>query len=112
MMEAPLFLETHGMGPLRNAVGHPDTLESTDLSHAFAKSWQVIVWNDPINLMSYVVYVFKKVLGFGEPLAKKHMLEVHQQGRSCVARETREKAEHLMSQLRQHGLQVTLESKD
>jgi len=56
--------------------------EKTDLSEAFAKGWRVVVWNDPVNLMSYVVFVFQKVLGFDESKAKKHMLEVHEQGQS------------------------------
>ena len=45
-------------------------------------AWRVVVLNDPVNLMSYVVMVFKKVLGFDETKARKHMLEVHEQGRS------------------------------
>ena len=47
-------------------------------------AWRVVVLNDPVNLMSYVVMVFKKVLGFDETKARKHMLEVHEQGRSVV----------------------------
>ncbi|MCX6935025.1 MAG: ATP-dependent Clp protease adapter ClpS [Verrucomicrobia bacterium] len=84
--------------------------QETDLSEAFAKGWQVLVWNDPINLMSYVVFVFQKVLGFDEPKAKKHMLEVHEQGRSVVAMETREKAELYCHRLQEFGLKSTLES--
>jgi ATP-dependent Clp protease adaptor protein ClpS len=83
--------------------------QETDLSEAFAKGWQVIVWNDPVNLMSYVVFVFQKVLGFDEGKAKKHMLEVHEQGCSVVARETREKAELFCLRLQTFGLKSTLE---
>lgn len=71
--------------------------------------WRVIVWNDPVNLMSYVVYVFQKVLGFDAKRARKHMLEVHEQGKSCVAQETRERAELYWQRIQQHGLKVTLE---
>ena len=46
--------------------------------------WKVVVMNDPVNLMSYVVMVFKKVFGFDEVRARKHMLEVHENGRSIV----------------------------
>ena len=46
--------------------------------------WRVVVLNDPVNLMSYVVLVFKKIFGFDEQTARKHMLEVHEQGRSIV----------------------------
>ena len=84
--------------------------QETDFSEAFAKGWRVLVWNDPINLMSYVVFVFQKVLGFDEPKAKKHMLEVHEQGRSMVAMETREKAEMYCQRLQEFGLNSTLEA--
>jgi len=83
--------------------------QATDFSEAFAKGWQVLVWNDPVNLMSYVVFVFQKVLGFDEGKAKKHMLEVHEQGCSVVARETREKAELFCLRLQTFGLKSSLE---
>jgi ATP-dependent Clp protease adaptor protein ClpS len=76
---------------------------------AFEKSWAVIVWNDPINLMTYVVFVFMRVLAFTKEKATRHMLEVHRQGKSCVAIETREKAEFFHQQIQSHGLSVTLE---
>jgi ATP-dependent Clp protease adaptor protein ClpS len=90
----------------------PDTREETKgkVENAFEKNWNVIVWNDPINLMNYVVFVFMKVLAFPKPKATKHMLEVHHQGKSCVATETREKAELYHQQLQGYGLTVTLES--
>ena len=93
IIESPLVVPEHG----------------TDFSEAFAKGWQVLVWNDPVNLMSYVVFVFQKVLGFDEGKAKKHMLEVHEQGCSVVARETREKAELFCLRLQTFGLKSTLE---
>jgi ATP-dependent Clp protease adaptor protein ClpS len=76
---------------------------------AFEKSWNVIVWNDPVNLMSYVVFVFMKVLAFPKEKATKHMLEVHQKGKSLVATETREKAELYQQQLQGYGLMVTIQ---
>ena len=90
----------------------PGTIEETKekVSEAFAKQWNVIVWNDPVNLMTYVVFVFMKVLGFPKEKATKHMLEVHQQGKSIVATETREKAELYYQQIQAHGLMVTIES--
>ena len=84
--------------------------QETDLSEAFAKGWRVIVWNDPVNLMSYVVFVFMRVLGFNETKAQKHMLEVHEQGKSVVAMETREKAEFYCHRLQEFGLKSTLEA--
>jgi ATP-dependent Clp protease adaptor protein ClpS len=71
--------------------------------------WDVIVWDDPVNLMSYVVHVFRKVFGYSEPVARKLMLEVHRNGRSLVASEPREKAEMYVQQLHAHGLQATME---
>jgi ATP-dependent Clp protease adaptor protein ClpS len=89
----------------------PATEERTNekIKEAFEKNWNVIVWNDPINLMSYVVFVFMKVLAFTKEKATKHMLEVHHQGKSVVAAETREKAELYQQQLQLFGLQVTIE---
>ena len=90
----------------------PETIEITKekIEEAFDKSWNVIVWNDPVNLMSYVVFVFMRVLGFTKEKATKHMLEVHNLGKSVVATETREKAELYHQQIQSHGLQVTLEN--
>jgi ATP-dependent Clp protease adaptor protein ClpS len=79
------------------------------LRSAFSRGWSVIVWNDPVNLMDYVVYVFKTVLKMNEKDASKHMWEVHQKGKSLVARETREKSELLVHRLRSFGLNATME---
>ena len=89
----------------------PGTVEITEekIEGAFEKSWNVIVWNDPVNLMSYVVFVFMKVLGFTKEKAAKHMLQVHHLGKSIVATESREKAELYYQQIQAHGLSVTIE---
>ncbi len=71
--------------------------------------WKVIVLNDPVNLMSYVVLVFRKVMGFDKQTAEKHMLEVHEQGRSVVWVGVREKAEAYSYSLQQWHLTVLLE---
>jgi len=88
----------------------PVGTEDAKIHEAFAKGWAVIVWNDPVNLMSYVVFVFMKVLAFTKEKAAQHMLEVHHKGKSCVAIETREKAELYYQQIQAHGLTVTMES--
>jgi ATP-dependent Clp protease adaptor protein ClpS len=72
-------------------------------------AWRVVVLNDPVNLMSYVVLVFKKVLGFNETQARKHMLEVHEQGRSVVWIGVRETAEAHVFTLQQWHLTAVLE---
>lgn len=71
--------------------------------------WRVVVLNDPVNLMSYVVMVFKKVFGYDEGRARRHMLEVHEQGRSVVWSGLREKAEAYVFTLQQWHLNATLE---
>lgn len=71
--------------------------------------WQVVVWNDPVNLMSYVAMVFRKVLGHPKAKAHKLMLQVHEVGKAVVAHGTREKCEADCSRLHAHGLWATME---
>jgi ATP-dependent Clp protease adaptor protein ClpS len=70
--------------------------------------WVVIVWNDPINLMSYVTFVLQKLFGFSRARATKLMLQVHNDGKAVVSSGTREKAEHDVSRLHAHGLWATM----
>ena len=72
--------------------------------------WRVVVLNDPVNLMSYVVLVFKKVFGFDDSKARKHMMEVHEAGRSVVWVGLREKAEAYVFTLQQWHLTAVLEA--
>ena len=83
---------------------------ATATAEQLADLWHVVVLNDPVNLMSYVVMVFKKVLGFDETKARKHMLEVHEQGRSVVWSGVREQAEAYVFSLQQWHLTTVLES--
>ena len=71
--------------------------------------WIVIVWNDPINLMTYVVYVFQKLFGYSREKATALMLDVHQKGRAVVSNGSREKAELDVFRLHEHGLWATLQ---
>lgn len=71
--------------------------------------WNVVVHNDPVNLMSYVTMVFQRVLGFPRDKATKHMLEVHHQGRSLVWSGERERAEAIVEQLHGYLLLATIE---
>ncbi len=82
-----------------------ETTESIDIQ----QPWVVIVWNDPINLMSYVSFVFQKLFGYSKEKANKLMLEVHNNGRAVVSQGTREKAEFDVSLLHKHGLWATLQ---
>ena len=72
------------------------------------RPWIVIVWNDPINLMSYVTLVLQKLFGYSRPKATKLMLQVHNDGKAVVASGTREKAEHDVARLHAHGLWATM----
>ena len=69
----------------------------------------MIVWNDPINLMSYVTYVFQKLFGYSRPKAHKLMLDVHYKGRAVVSSGAKERAELDVARLHQHGLWATME---
>ena len=73
-------------------------------------TWSVVVLNDPVNLMSYVVLVFRRVFGFDEGKARKHMLEVHELGRSRVWSGERERAEAYVHTLHRWRLNAKLET--
>ena len=89
----------------------PDTtvIEETETDTALDLPWNVVVHNDPVNLMSYVTRVFMKVFGFSREKAERHMMEVHQQGRSIVWSGLREPAEAYVQQLHANLLLATLE---
>jgi ATP-dependent Clp protease adaptor protein ClpS len=72
------------------------------------RPWVVIVWNDPINLMSYVTFVFQKLFGYSLQKATKLMLDVHHKGKAVVSSGTRETAEFDTYRLHQHGLWATM----
>jgi ATP-dependent Clp protease adaptor protein ClpS len=71
--------------------------------------WIVIVWNDPINLMSYVTLVFQKLFGYSHEHASKLMLQVHFEGKAVVSSGNREKAELDVSRLHAYGLWATMQ---
>ena len=74
-----------------------------------APLWNVVVWNDPVNLMSFVVWVFRRLFGFPVEEATRLMLQVHNEGRAVVATTGREQAEMSAFRLHHHGLWATLE---
>lgn len=88
-----------------------DTTEnpSAETDASLTQPWNVIVHNDPVNLMSYVALVFRRVFGFTAERSKKHMLEVHELGRSVLWTGEREKAELYVQQLHGYLLLATLE---
>ena len=90
----------------------PNILEQTEVEIELAQVWKVIVLNDPVNLMNYVVMVFRKVFGYGEQKAIKHMKEVHELGKSIIWTGERELAESYVFQLQKWRLQAVLEKDD
>ena len=84
-------------------------IEETETKPALDVPWNVIVFNDPINLMSYVTMVFMRVFGYPRPRAETLMLEVHHKGRSLVWSGGRERAEHYVHQLHSYQLLATME---
>jgi ATP-dependent Clp protease adaptor protein ClpS len=71
--------------------------------------WIALVWNDPVNLMSYVVYVFQKLFGYSREKATRLMLQVHHEGKAVVSSGTREKIEADVARLHGHGLWATMQ---
>jgi ATP-dependent Clp protease adaptor protein ClpS len=87
-------------------VERPETAERAEPD----RPWIVIVWNDPINLMSYVTFVFQKLFGYTKEKAHGLMMQVHVEGRAVVSSGTRERAEADVARLHEHGLWATMES--
>lgn len=83
--------------------------EQTDSSTELEPGYLVICWNDPVNLMQYVTHVFQVVFGWERQKAEKKMLEVHNDGKSLLTRESLEKAEFYVHQLQKYTLHATLE---
>ncbi len=92
-----------------SSAGTPVIEQETETAQDLDLPWQVVVHNDPVNLMSYVTMVFQKVFGFTREKAEKHMLEVHREGRSIVWSGMRERAELYVQQLHGYLLLATLE---
>jgi ATP-dependent Clp protease adaptor protein ClpS len=92
--------EQEGVGLLE-----PDVLDEVDL----AKPWVVLVWNDPINLMTYVAYVFRSYFGYSAEKADALMLDVHNEGRAVVSSGSREEMERDVEAMHGYGLWATLQ---
>jgi ATP-dependent Clp protease adaptor protein ClpS len=88
-----------------------DQPETDDLTFV-DRPWVTIVWNDPVNLMSYVTYVFEKYFGYSRKKAEKLMMEVHEDGRSVVSTGSREEMERDVQAMHEYGLWATMEKAD
>ena len=89
----------------------PDKVDLPDIDEVLEtdKPWIVIVWDDPVNLMTYVVLVFRRLFGFSKEKATRLMLQVHNEGKAVVASGTREEAEYDCQRLHEHGLWATVQ---
>ncbi|WP_434317180.1 ATP-dependent Clp protease adapter ClpS [Leifsonia sp. P73] len=96
------------------AITEPATEEEVDLGERLelGAPWVTIVWNDPVNLMSYVTYVFQSYFGFSTAEARRLMLLVHNEGRAVVATGTREEMERHVEAMHGYGLWATLAKAD
>jgi len=83
--------------------------EQTGAQSELEPGYLVICWDDPVNLMDYVTHVFQVVFGWPKPKAEFHMLQVHNQGKSVLTRESIERAEHYVHQLQSYSLHATME---
>lgn len=92
----------------------PVELEEPDLHEVTETEspWVTIVWNDPINLMSYVSYVFQSYFGYPKPTAEKLMLDVHHKGKAVVSSGSREEMERDVEAMHSYGLWATLRRSD
>jgi ATP-dependent Clp protease adaptor protein ClpS len=81
----------------------------TDSAPDTDRPWIVLVWNDPINLMSYVSFIFQKLFGYSKEKADLLMLDVHEKGRAVVSTGSREHAEMDVFRLHEHGLWATMQ---
>ena len=97
MSSAPMTAPAEVEEPTHKAVADPDL------------PWIVIVWNDPINLMAYVTFVFQKLFGYSLEKATSLMLDVHEKGKAVVSTGSREKAELDVFRLHEHGLWATMQ---
>jgi ATP-dependent Clp protease adaptor protein ClpS len=95
---------------------HPEgsivTLDRGQIDPLLGLPWQVVVWNDPVNLMDYVAYVFRSYFSYSATEADRLMLAVHEEGRAVVATGSREKCERDTQAMHRYGLQATFERAD
>jgi ATP-dependent Clp protease adaptor protein ClpS len=94
------------------AVPDTDKEKKTKSKSRPDRGYLVICWNDPVNLMDYVTHVFQMVFCWPKARAERHMLQVHNAGKSVLVRETFEKAEHYVHQLHGYGLHATMEREE
>lgn len=93
---------------LMNSATLPRSDEDVDTGRAAQTPWQTVVWNDPVNLMSYVTHVFRTYFGFSTEQAESLMLAVHHEGHAVVAEGAREQMELHVQAMHDYGLSATV----
>ncbi|WP_422115020.1 ATP-dependent Clp protease adapter ClpS [Brachybacterium sp. UNK5269] len=88
---------------------HTDPSGSVQVMAEVDGPWCTVVWNDPVNLMSYVVFVFRHYFGYSRLVAEQLMMQVHEEGRAIVSRGSRERVETDVQAMHSFGLQATIE---
>ncbi len=96
------------MSPAPTEISSPDLDEVISVDVDEDRPWVVLVWNDPVNTIEYVILVFQKLFGFSKAKARKLTMDVHLKGRAAVSSGPRDKAEIDVFRLHEHGLWATL----
>lgn len=101
----------HGAGPRVMMAGQavPEAVEATEILEAEDRPWVTVVWDDPVNLMHYVTYIFQKLFGYSKGKATELMLQVHNEGRAVVSSGSRDRMEHDVQRLHAAGLWATMQ---
>ena len=87
----------------------PEAVESTEILEAEDRPWVTVVWDDPVNLMHYVTYIFQKLFGYSKARATELMLQVHNEGKAVVSSGSRDRMEHDVQRLHAAGLWATMQ---
>ena len=103
-------------GEVRAATGRlsapqatPEAVEVTEILEAEDRPWVTVVWDDPVNLMHYVTYIFQKLFGYSKAKATELMLQVHNEGKAVVSSGSRDRMEHDVQRLHSAGLWATMQ---
>ncbi|WP_313815954.1 ATP-dependent Clp protease adapter ClpS [Citricoccus sp.] len=107
--ERPRDVPGRGPGTGTDVLEREETSAGTAERTAADRPWQVVVWNDPVNLMSYVSFVFRSYFGFSRAKADTLMLQVHQEGKAIVSSGGREESERHVQAMHGYGLWATLQ---
>lgn len=97
---------------LSAAQATPEAVEYTEILEAEDRPWVTVVWDDPVNLMHYVAYIFQKLFGYSKAKATELMLKVHNEGKAVVSSGSRDKMEQDVRRLHAAGLWATMQRDD